>query len=54
MFLSLAEAPQDVVAAAGLLHSKRVMTVSSNTRYTQHNNNNNNNNNNNLCKKKLI
>ena len=41
-FLSLAEAPQasqNVVAAAGLLHSKSVMTLVSNTRYSQHNSN---------------
>ena len=51
IFLSLAEAPQpsqDAVVATGLLHSKRVMTLASNTRYTQHNNNNNNN----KCKNK--
>ena len=41
-FLSLAEAPQasqDVAAAAGLLHSKSVMILVSNTRYSQHNSN---------------
>jgi len=41
-FLSLAEAPQasqDVAAAAGLLHSRSVMILVSNTRYSQHNSN---------------
>jgi hypothetical protein len=56
IFLSLTEAPQasqDAAAAAGLLHSNCVMTLVSNTRYSQHNNNNKINNNT-LCKKKLI
>jgi hypothetical protein len=46
IIVSLTEAlqsSQDVVAAAGLLHSKRVMSMVSNTRYSLNNNNNNKN-----------